>query len=311
MNPVLAWLWEVLAAPGKLRTAQEALVTERLTRQQSESIVADLQAALADAGEKHRNTMTSLASCVMEKHTLQQALAGAQVATESAQGQIEGLRASQAGLQASEAMWRDRTAALQEREAGLLQKEKEQQATQKQREANLQQTITSLNEQNATLNQRYAKYLLPPYPNTLAETRDAAWMKAKVGAVVHPPVVPGSVGPPQFLDAFYRVLPASAYQPIIDHWRLYLMPPPKPEVSDCDNRAMDFAVWVHRWSGFEVQIGVADGTTPWALLPSGERAAHIFGILADPDGAVWAVDPAFKRKPQPWTPDILAGFARY
>lgn len=258
--------------PRKLRKAQDALATLAAAHEVSESTVQELRAALADAGEKHRNTMTSLAACVEEKHTLQQARSETQAALESAQGQNEALRASETALLASERMWKALVSGPQA---------------------------------------QYAAFILPPPPPPAAfQKRPADFLAGALDKHLQEMLLPSDQGRIYYWDSEYQLVPASALTPLFAHWREHLMPPAKDQRSDCENRAVDFAAWYHRWSGFESQIGIVVGTHPWAVV-DGRLWPHVYNVMVAPDGQVWLLDPAFLPEPKMWVDEAKIHYGAY
>ena len=123
-----------------------------------------------------------------------------------------------------------------------------------------------------------------------------------IEAALLPDFITGDKPRPSYTDATYNSFYPLDVVEYCAWWRANLMPPARGEESDCDNRAVDFAADLHRWSGFTLQVGIGLGTFAWALV-DGQPYPHYVGLVVDPDARLWILDPAFLDRPEPWTPE--------
>ena len=124
-----------------------------------------------------------------------------------------------------------------------------------------------------------------------------------IEAALLPDAITGNKPRPSYTDALYNSFYPLDVVEYCAWWRANLMPPPsRGEESDCDNRAVDFAADLHRWSGFTLQVGIGLGTFAWALV-DGKPYPHYVGLVVAPDARLWILDPAFLDAPELWTPE--------
>ena len=123
-----------------------------------------------------------------------------------------------------------------------------------------------------------------------------------IEAALLPDAITGDKPRPSYTDALYNAFYPLDVAEYCAWWRANLMPPVRGEESDCDNRAVDFAADLHRWSGFTLQVGIGLGTFAWALV-DGQPYPHYVGLVVAPDARLWILDPAFLDAPELWTPE--------
>lgn len=282
---ILDFIRSILTGPGVLPPSPPAPpspdLASALAAEKARS--ADLARKLTDLTDRWHSAQGALTTAQDTLHDAREALRRAEVDADTA------LTAGRAAREEANTLRRQ----LAEAESAKADLVAEADAAKSRNEA-LQTASDALRERVAGL---------PPDPppfNVAYVSTPVAVVRAAIEPILANYGFTDKPMPPDYTDANYNLFQPMDIVPFCDYWRANLMPPPKDEESDCDDRAFAFRADFHRWSEYRLPVGAAQVLADWALV-NGERFPHYICVAVAPDRTLWCIDPAFLAQPIPYS----------